>query len=73
MKRFEYDLEEFTLTERWSSKRQRDSLNQLKQELNQKGAEGWEMMGIEAFELVGGITGGSKGTIYISTWKRETN
>ena len=40
-------------------------------ELNAKGAKGWELFGLHTFDLVGGITGGAKGTITLTLWKRE--
>lgn len=71
MKEYEYDIEHFALVEKWSTKKQAEKIRELVDELNVKGAEGWELLGLHAFEMVGGITGGSKGTTTLTIWKRE--
>ena len=71
MPKFEYDLQEFKLVEKWSSKKQADKLAELRGELNAKGDQGWELLGLHSFDLVGGITGSNKGKITLTVWKRQ--
>jgi hypothetical protein len=68
---FEYDVERFALVDKWNPKKQAEELQALVQELNAKGAEGWELLGLHTFDLVGGITGGNKGTVTLTLWKRQ--
>ena len=71
MKRFEYDVRRFAVVEKRSAKKQTEKLAEMVTGLNAKGAEGWELMGLHTFDLVGGITGGAKGTTTLTLWKRE--
>lgn len=71
MQQFEYDMERFHLVEKWNPKKQAEQLDVLRQSLNQKGAQGWELLGLHSFDLVGGVLGGDKGTITLTLWKRE--
>ena len=71
MKRFEYDIQEFRLTEKWNPKKQQEKLRELVADLNRKGSEGWELIGLNSFDFVGGVLGGDKGKISLTTWKRE--
>ena len=71
MPKFEYDIRRFALVEKWSAKKQEEKVAELIAELNVKGAQGWELLGLHSFDLVGGITGGAKGTITLTLWKRE--
>ena len=71
MKRFEYDIQEFRLTEKWNPKKQQEKLRELVADLNRKGSEGWELIGLNSFDVVGGVLGGDKGKISLTTWKRE--
>ena len=58
MKRFEYDIQRFTLVEKWNPKKQAEKMAEMVSDLNVKGTQGWELMGLHTFDLVGGITGG---------------
>jgi hypothetical protein len=71
MPKFEYDLQEFKLVEKWNAKKQAEKMAELRGELNSKGAEGWELLGLHSFDLVGGITGSNKGQVTLTVWKRE--
>ena len=71
MRRFEYDIQRFSLVEKWSSKKQAEQLAVLTESLNVRGQEGWELLGLHSFDLVGGVLGGDKGTITLTMWKRE--
>jgi hypothetical protein len=68
--RFEYDIQRFALTEKWSAKKQQEKIAELVSELNAKGEQGWELIGLHTFDLVGGITGSTKGTTTLTLWKR---
>lgn len=70
MGRFEHDLQEFKLVEKWNPKKQAEQLGELRGELNQKGQQGWELLGLHSFDLVGGITGANKGKVTLTVWKR---
>lgn len=71
MRQFEYHVETLSLADKWSSKKQAEELASLTAQLNQKGSQGWELMGLHSFDLVGGITGSSKGSITLTLWKRD--
>ena len=71
MKQYEYDLQHFAVTEKYNPKKQAEALATLTADLNAKGAEGWELLGLNAFELTGGFSGQSKGQINLTVWKRE--
>ena len=68
--RFEYDIERFQLVEKWNPKKQAEQMQVLTEQLNLKGQEGWELLGLHSFDLVGGVLGGDKGTITLTLWKR---
>jgi hypothetical protein len=68
--RWEYYVETFNLTERWSSKRRAEEVKRFIARLNQIGAEGWELVSQEEITLVGGLTGSVKGTSTICFFKR---
>ncbi len=71
MQRFEYDVENFALVEKWNPKKQAEKIQEMVSELNAKGAQGWELLGLHSFELVGGLTGSTKGATTLTLWKRE--
>jgi hypothetical protein len=71
MPKWEYDLQEFKLVEKWSAKKQAQKMAELREELNHKGDIGWELLGLHSFDLVGGITGSNKGKVTLTVWKRE--
>ena len=71
MRKFEYDIGQFALVEKWNPKKQAEKLQELTSELNVRGNQGWELMGLHTFDLVGGITGAAKGPVTLTLWKRE--
>lgn len=71
MQRFEYDVENFALVEKWNPKKQAEKLQEMVADLNAKGGQGWELLGLHSFDLVGGMTGSTKGTKTLTLWKRE--
>lgn len=70
IQRWEYYVETFNLTERWSSKRQAEEVKKFIARLNQIGAEGWELVSQEEITVVGGFTGNAKGTLTTCFFKR---
>ena len=66
MPKFEYDIRRSALVEKWSAKKQQEKVGELIAELNARGAQGWELLGLHSFDLVGGITGGAKGTVTLT-------
>lgn len=64
-------MQRFALVDKWNPKKQAEKLAEMVSDLNVKGAEGWELMGLHTFDLVGGITGSAKGTATLTLWKRE--
>jgi hypothetical protein len=71
MPQYEYALREFKLVEKWNSKKQAEQLAVLADELTAMGAQGWQLHGLHTFDLVGGITGSSKGKISLTVWQKE--
>ena len=71
MRQYEYHVETLALADKWSTKKQAQELAALTAKLNEKGSQGWELMGLHSFDLVGGITGSSKGNVTLTLWKRE--
>lgn len=61
--RWEYYVETFNLTERWSSRRQAEEVQKFIARLNAIGAEGWELVTQAEITLKGGITGATKGEL----------
>jgi len=68
--RWEYYVETFNLTERWSSKRQAEEVQKFIARLNAIGAEGWELVTQAEVTMKGGITGAVKGELTICFFKR---
>ncbi len=68
--RWEYYVETFDLTERWSSRRQAEEVQRLIARLNVIGAEGWELVTQAEVTLKGGITGSVKGQLTTCFFKR---
>ena len=72
MRTFEYALREFKLVEKWNARKQAEKPAELEADLTASGAEGWELLGLHSFDLVGGLMGGDKGKVTLTVWKRET-
>jgi hypothetical protein len=51
--------------------KQAEKLQEMVANLKAKGEQGWELLSLHSFELVGGITGSTKGTTRLTIWKRE--
>jgi len=69
-RRWEYYVETFNLTERWSSRRQAEETQKFIGRLNAIGAEGWELVTQAEITLKGGITGAVKGELTTCFFKR---
>lgn len=69
---WEYHIAQVKVIERWSAKRQEREVEAFQGQLNELGRQDWEMIGFESVPLVGGITGGQKGYVYLTFFKRRT-
>jgi hypothetical protein len=70
--RWEYYVETFNLTERWSSRRQAEEIQNFITRLDAIGAEGWELVTQAEVTMKGGITGAHKGELTTCFFKRPT-
>jgi hypothetical protein len=70
MSLWEYHVEQVNISERWSSKRQREEVEAFRVYLNKMGSEGWEMISYESVPLTGHFSGNIKGYAYLTFFKR---
>lgn len=70
MQQWQYYVEQFSITDRWSAKKQAQELERFNQRLNQMGAEGWEMISYESVPMAGAFSGQVKGYGYLLFFKR---
>lgn len=70
MGKWEYEVVEHTITEKWGSKRQSAELIRFGDALNHLGSEGWEMISYESVPLTGSFSGNIKGYAYLLFFKR---
>jgi hypothetical protein len=70
--RWEYYVEQINISEKWSTKRQKQEVEAFRVLLNKMGSEGWEMISYEAVPLTGSFTGNVKGYAYLTFFKRPT-
>ncbi len=52
---WEYKVQEATITDRWSSKKQAEEVTAFETRLNALGDEGWEVISYQAIPLTGNI------------------
>jgi hypothetical protein len=71
MRTWEYHVEQYNMSDRWSAKRQAEELRQFNVRLNTIGGEGWEMVSYESVPLTGAFSGNVKGYAYLCFFKRE--
>ncbi len=71
--RWEYYVETFNLTERWSSRRQAEEIQKFIARLDAIGAEGWELVTQAEVTMKGGITGSVKGELTTCFFKRPAS
>ena len=67
--RWRYLIENVTVIERWSTKRQKEEIEAFNDRLNELGAKGWEMIGFETVPLTGRFSEKIKGYIYLCFFK----
>jgi hypothetical protein len=67
---WEYWVDNYQITERWSTKKQAEEIANFRNALNSAGKNGWELVGYEAIPVVGGWSGNVKGYAYLVMWKR---
>ena len=70
---WEYRIENVTVVERWSSKRQVEEIATFESRLNALGAENWEMVSFETVPLTGRFSEKIKGYVYLAFLKRPSN
>ena len=63
--------ESFALAEKWNPKKQAKKLQGDGCRPQRQGRPGWKLLGLHLFDLVGGITGSTKGTKTLTLWKRK--
>jgi uncharacterized protein DUF4177 len=71
MDRWEYQVEQVNISERWSAKRQKEEVENFRTYLNQMGSEGWEMISYESVPLTGHFSNNIKGYAYLTFFKRR--
>ena len=71
MLKWQYHVEQFSITERWSARRQADELQRFNQRLNEMGEQGWEMVSYESVPMAGAFTKDVKGYAYLLFFKRQ--
>ncbi len=67
---WEYTVEQYSMADRWSAKKQADELTQFQGRLNDMGAEGWEMISYESVPMYGAFSSKLKGHAYLLFFKR---
>jgi hypothetical protein len=65
-----YRIENVTVVERWTSKRQAEEIVAFQGRLNDLGADDWEMIGFETVPLTGRFSDKIKGYVYLAFLKR---
>ncbi len=71
MKQWEYAIDSYQLTDKWSSKAQKEEVVKFEATLNWRGSEGWELVGYQSVPIVGGFSGKINSYAYLCIWKRE--
>jgi hypothetical protein len=70
MATWKYRIENVTVVERWSEKKQAEEVKAFEARLNEMGVDGWEMVGFETIPLTGRFSNNIKGYIYLTFFKR---
>jgi len=68
---WQYHVEQYNMSDRWSAKRQAQELAAFNARLNVIGAQSWEMISYEAVPLTGTFSGTIKGYAYLCFFKRR--
>lgn len=69
--KWEYQVEQVNISERWSAKRQQEEVERFRAYLNTMGAQGWEMISYESVPLTGHFSNTIKGYAYLTFFKRQ--
>jgi hypothetical protein len=67
---FEYHVEQMSIADRWSEKRQQEEVVKFTERLNELGREGWEMVSYESIPMYGSFSNKLKGYAYLTFFKR---
>jgi hypothetical protein len=73
MAKWEYHIENVTVVERWSSKRQTEEIAGFQAQLNSLGSVGWELVSFEPVPLTGRFSEKIKGYAYLALLKRPSS
>jgi Domain of unknown function (DUF4177) len=71
MPKWEYLVEELTITDKWNSKKRDEEFEKFSNKLNSLGSQGWELISYQAIPLVGSWSKDVKGYAYLGMLKRE--
>lgn len=71
IERWEYRIEDLTITDKWNSSKKAEEFDKFSQRLNQLGGQGWELISYEAIPLVGRWSKDIKGYAYLGMLKRR--
>jgi hypothetical protein len=71
MSKWEYLVEELTITDKWNSKKKAEEFDKFSSKLNSLGSQGWELISYQAIPLVGNWSKDVKGYAYLGMLKRE--
>lgn len=70
MTRWEYGVEEFSMADRWTRKKQHEEMARLHAKLNEWGAQGWELISYESIPMYGSWSSKLAGYAYLLLFKR---
>ena len=70
MSKWEYLVEELTITDKWNSNKRADEFEKFSSKLNSLGSQGWELISYQAIPLVGSWSKEVKGYAYLGMLKR---
>ena len=62
--KWQYEISEHQITDKWSEKRKLEEITTFRTLLNEWGKNEWEMIGYESVPIVGGFTASIKGTSF---------
>ena len=71
MPKWEYLVEELTITDKWNSKKRDEEFEKFSNKLNSLGSQGWELISYQAIPLVGSLSKDVKVYSYLGMLKRE--
>ena len=68
---WQYHIEHWSSSERWSTKKQNREVEAFQERLNELGQAGWELVSYETIPITGSITGQQKGVTQLAFFKRQ--